>query len=149
MTSQVLLTNATGHQIEATAMLDSGAAVSVMSSRMMSHLQLKKGAEWMTVSGVESSKNSPARPTTNVTVTSLFNPDWSTTVKVVILPRAARDLPEHPLPSLEKMPHLKDLPLADPHFQKPRRVDLILDVDFMDEVMLPEKIKGPAGTPSA
>ena len=149
MTSQVLLTDAVGHQIEARAMIDSGAAVSVMSSRMMSHLQLRKGDEWMTVSGVESSKNSPARPTTNVTVTSLFNPGWSTTVKVVILPRATRDLPEHPLPSLENMPHLKGLPLADPHFQTPRRVDLILDVAVMDDVMLPEKITGPPGTPSA
>ena len=147
MTSQVLLTSTTGQQVEARAMLDSGAAVSVMSSRMMGHLQLKKGDEWMTVSGVESSKNSPARPTTHVTVTSLVNPGWSTTVKVVILPKAARDLPEHPLPSLEEMPHLKGLSLADQHFQKPRRVDLILDVDVMDEVLLPERIKGPAGTP--
>ena len=149
MTSLVNLTSSSGQQIEARAMLDSGAAVFVLSRRMMSHLQLKPGDEWMTVSGVESAKNSPARPTTNLTVTSICNPGWSTTVKVVILPKAARDLPEHPLPPLDQMPHLKDLLLADPQFQTPRRVDLILDVDVMDQVMLPEKITGPEGTPSA
>ena len=149
MTSLVNLTSSSGHQIEARAMLDSGAAISVLSRKMMNRLQLKPGDEKMTVSGVESAKNSPARPTTNITVTSLSNPGWSTTVKVVILPKAARNLPEHPLPPLEKMPHLKHLTLADPQFQTPRSVDLILGVDVMAQVMLPEKISGPKGTPSA
>ena len=149
MTSLVKLTDSSGQKIEARAMLDSGAAISVLSRRMMTQLQLKPSDQWMTVSGVESAKTSPARPTTNLTLTSLCNPGWSTTVKVVILPKAARDLPEHPLPPLDQMPHLKDLTLADPQFQTPRRVDLILDVDVMDQVMLPEKITGPKGTPSA
>ena len=130
-------------------MLDSGAAISVLSKRMMQQLQLKNGNEWLTVSGIESAQNSPARPTTNITVTSIHHPGWSTTVKVVILPKAARDLPEHHLPSIEKMPHLKDLLLADPQFQVPRWVDLILDVDVMEQVLLPEKVTGPEGTPSA
>ena len=149
MTSLVHLTTSSGRQIEARAMLDSGAAISVLSKRMMQQLQLKNGDEWLTVSGIESAQNSPARPTTNITVTSIHHPGWSTTVKVVILPKAARDLPEHHLPSIEKMPHLKDLLLADPQFQVPRRVDLILDVDVMEQVLLPEKVTGPEGTPSA
>ena len=84
----------------------------------------------MTVSGIESPRHSPARPTAQVTVTSKINPAWSTSVKVVVLPKAARNLPEHPLPSIEEMPHLKGLLLADPKFQEPRRVDMILDVGF-------------------
>ena len=149
MTSLVNLTTSSGKQIEARAMLDSGAGISVLSKRMMQQLQLKHGEEWVTVSGVESSQNTPVRPTTNITISSIHNPGWSTTVKVVILPKATKDLPEHHLPSIEKMPHLKDLLLADPLFQVPRRVDLILDVDIMEQVLLPEKVTGPEGTPSA
>ena len=47
------------------------------------------------------------------------------------------------------MPHLQNLSLADRFFHEPRKVDLILDTDIFDEILLPEKITGPPGTPSA
>ena len=59
MTSQVYLTMSLGEKIQARAMLDSGAAISVLSSRMMAQLHIQ-AKEYMTVSGVESQKNSPA-----------------------------------------------------------------------------------------
>ena len=149
MTSRVLLTNAAGEQVEARAMLDSGAAISVLSSRMMGQLQLKKSEEWMTMSGVESTTNSPAKPTTNLTVSSFSIPGWSASVKVVILPKATVDLPRHDLTAVKQMPHLQNLSLADPCFHQTRKVDLILDSDIFDEVLLPEKISGPPTAPSA
>ena len=149
MTSQVLLTNSVGEKVAARAMLDSGAAISVLSNRMMAQLQLQKTEDWMTVSGIESQKHSPARPTTNLTITSLSNPDWTTSVRAVILPKVTVDLPKHDLSAVKKMPHLQDLQLADPWFHKPKRVDLILDSDVFDQILLPNKIEGPPATPSA
>ena len=149
MTSQVLLTNSVGEKVAARAMLDSGAAISVLSSRMMAQLQLQKTEDWMTVSGIESQKHSPPRPTTNLTISSLFNPDWTTSVRAVILPKVTVDLPRHDLSAVKRMPHLQDLSLADPWFHQPRRVDLILDSDVFDQILLPSKIEGPPATPSA
>ena len=149
MTSQVYLTTSEGEKIPARAMLDSGAAISVLSSRMMTQLHLPKTKEWMTVSGVESQKNSPARPTANITVSSITSAGWNASVKVVILPKVTVDLPRHDLTAVKKMPHLQGLALADPHFHQPRRVDLILDSDVFDEILLPRKIEGPPATPSA
>ena len=133
----------------ARAMLDSGAAISVLSSKMMAKLQLPRTEEWMTVTGVESQTDSPSRPTAYVNVSSLSNPGWSSSVKVVILPKVAANLPVHDLTALTEMPHLKGLKLADPLFHQPRRIDLILDADIVDEVMLPKKVEGPPSTPSA
>ena len=149
MTSQVLLTNSVGEKVVARAMLDSGAAISVLSSKMMAKLQLPRTEEWMTVTGVESQTDSPSRPTAYVNVSSLSNPGWSSSVKVVILPKVAANLPAHDLTALTEMPHLKGLKLADPLFHQPRRIDLILDADIVDEVMLPKKVEGPPSTPSA
>ena len=146
MTSQVLLTNVRGEQVVARAMLDSGAAISVLSSRMMAKLQLPKTDEWLSVTGVESQSNSPPRPTTNVTVSSMFHTGWSATVKAVILPKVATNLPVHDLSAIKQMPHLQGLTLADPLFHQPRN---ILDADVVDEVMLPERVTGPPSTPSA
>ena len=67
-----------------------------------------------------------------------------------MLPKVTSDLPRHHLQSIRDLPHLKSLsPLADPLFHVPKRVDLLLDVDFIDNIMMPEKISGPTGTPSA
>ena len=148
MTSQVVLTGPTGKQMVVRALLDSGAEVSIISSKIMNTLQLTRQDEWMTLQGIESPENSTARPTAMVTV-SAVNSEWSQPVKVTVLPKVSTELPKEHLQSIRDMPHLKDLTLADPHFHEPRRVDIILDVDFTDSITLPEKIVGPPGTPSA
>ena len=149
MTSQVYLTKSDGERITARAMLDSGAAISVLSSRIMAQLQLPKTKDYVTVAGIESQKDSPARPTAYLTVSSTINNGWSAAVKVVILPKVTVDLPRHDLTEVKQMPHLQGLTLADPVFHQPRRVDLILDSDIFDEVLLPRKVEGPPSTPSA
>ena len=122
----------------------------MLSKRVMKNLQLKPLDEWMTLNRIESPKQSTARPTALVTISTPYREDWSQTVKVTVLPKVIAELPRHHLQSIRDMPYLKDLsPLADPLFHEPKRVDLILDVDFMDSIMLPEKVSGPPGTPSA
>ena len=148
MTSQVVLTGPTGKQMVVRALLDSGAEVSIISNKIMNSLQLTRQDEWMTLQGIESPDNSTARPTAMVNV-SAVNSEWSQPVKVTVLPKVSTELPKEHLQSIKDMPHLKDLDLADPHFHEPRRVDIILDVDFTDRVILPQKIVGPPGTPSA
>ena len=149
MTSQVLLTGSTGKKMVVRALLDPGAEVSILFSRVMKNLQLKRLDEWMTLKGIESPETSPARPTAMVTVSSLHNKDWSQSVKVTVLPKVDTDLPKEHLQFVKDMPHIKDLCLADPYFHQPRRVDIILDVAFTDDVLLAEKIVGPPGTPTA
>ena len=148
MTCQVYLTTAGGKRIQARAMLDSGAAISVMSSRLMNQLQLPKSKEYIKVSGVESQPDSPPRPTANISVSSVST-GWSAAVKVVVLPKVTVDLPRHDLTAVKNLPHQQGLALADPYFHQPRRVDLILDSDVFDEILLPNKIEGPPATPSA
>ena len=67
-----------------------------------------------------------------------------------MLPKVTTDMPKHHLQEVKDLPHIRDLtPLADPLFHVPKRVDLLLDVDFLDDILMPEKVTGPAGTPSA
>ena len=69
---------------------------------------------------------------------------------MAVLPRVTADMPRHHLQAVRDLPHIRDLtPLADPLFHVPKRVDLLLDVDFLDDILLPEKVTGPQGTPSA
>ena len=93
MTSQVVLTGPTGKQMVVRALLDSGAEVSIISSKIMNSLQLIKQDEWMTLQGIESPENSTARPTAMVTV-SAVNSEWSQPVKVTVLPKVSTELPK-------------------------------------------------------
>ena len=149
MTSQVLLTGPSGKQLVVRALLDTGADTSIISSKVMQTLHLKKLDQWVTLTGVEAPHQSPARPTAQVTISSPSRKDWSKTVTVVAVPKVTNDLPRQDLYSVKQMPHIRNLKLADPHFYESRRVDLILDVDFLDSILLPDRVKGPPGTPTA
>ena len=147
MTSLVVVTSPTGEQATVRAMLDSGAETSIMSKKVMDILNLKP-VDWVNVSGIESPSQTLCRPKVNVTVSSLQG-DWSKAVNLVVLPKVTINLPRHDLAALQKLPHLQDLTLAVPQFYQTKRVDMILDSDVFDEVLLPNKVAGPPGTPSA
>ena len=150
MTSRVKVTGPTGVSTVVTALLDSGAGMSVMSKRVMKALDLQPSKEWVTLAGIEGPNLSTPRPTAWITVSSALAGDWHRTIQAAVLPKVTSDLPSHHLQAVKDLPHLKDLtPLADPQFHIPKKVDLLLDVDVLDEVMLPERIAGPKGTPSA
>ena len=150
MTCRVKVTGPTGVSTVVTALLDSGAGMSVMSKRLMKNLNLQPSQEWVTLVGIEGPSLATPRPTAWITVSSELTGDWHKTIQVAVLPKVTSDLPSHHLQAVRNLPHLKDLtPLADPEFHIPKRVDLILDVDILDEVMLPERVVGPKGTPSA
>ena len=149
MTSQVKLTGPGGEVAVVTAMLDSGATVPVLASRLVGPLHLKPLKEHIMLTGVGGCKMPTPSPTAWVTVHSIHS-NWSRRVKVTILPKVTSDMPRHNLQAVRELPHLRDLaPLADPSFHVPKRVDLILDVDFLDDILVPDKVSGPKGTPSA
>ena len=149
MTGQVKLTGPTGQTTVVTAMLDSGAGVSVVSKRVMSQLQLQPLDQWLTLTGIEGPSNPIPRPTAWLTVSSMTN-EWEKALRVTVVPKVTTDMPRHHLQAVKDLPHLKDVqPLADPLFHIPKRIDLLLDVDCLNDILLPEKVAGPSGTPSA
>ena len=149
MTSQVRLTGPGGEVAVVTAMLDTGANVPVLTSRVVRQLRLKPLKEQIMLAGVGDNAIPTPSPTAWVTIESL-NSNWSRRVKVSVLPKVTTDMPRHNIQSVRELPHLRGLaPLADPYFHLPKRIDLILDVDCLDDILLPNKVSGPKGTPTA
>ena len=58
-------------------------------------------------------------------------------------------MPPKGLEQVAEMPHIKGLQLADPQFYSPGNIDVLLGVNVLDEVVLPQSQLGPPGTPSA
>ena len=149
MTSQVRLTGPKGESAIVTAMVDSGADVPILANRLMGQLHLKPLKELLILTGIEGQTSPSPRPTAWVTISSL-DQNWSKRIKATIVPKVTSDMPRHNLQALKELQHLKDLaPLADPSFHVPKRIDLLLDVECLDEILMPESVTGPTGTPTA
>ncbi len=67
----------------------------------------------------------------------------------LVVPRVVRDLPTVHVPIDRRWSHLRDLQLADPDFNIPSRVDVLLGVDIFTKVVLDGRRKGDEGTPVA
>ena len=70
-------------------------------------------------------------------------------ITAAVLDKLTADLPFLPAPEVRKLPHLRGLQLADPRFDVPRRIDLLVGSDLMDRVLLMESRTGTSGTASA
>ena len=66
-----------------------------------------------------------------------------------VLNKLTADLPFVPAPGVRKLPHLKGLQLADPKFDVPGRIDLVIGSDLLPRVLLMEYRTGAPGTVAA
>ncbi|XP_036347504.1 uncharacterized protein LOC118756877, partial [Rhagoletis pomonella] len=69
-------------------------------------------------------------------------------ITALILPKITNDLPTQTL-SVSSWPHIQGSFLADPNFAKPGRIDVLVGMDVMDQLICVELRKGPSGTPMA
>ena len=150
MTSQVLLTGPTGRTMVARALLDSGATFTLISTRAMKTLALPRSKTSITIKGVQNMTSNPSCALTSFTLSPVQNPEQSHHISAAAVPEVTCSLPLQGASSVRELPHIRELPLADPNFHSPGRVDLVLGENILDKLLLPGEIRtGPAGTPSA
>jgi hypothetical protein len=63
-------------------------------------------------------------------------------VNALVVPRVTCDLPTSPVPFNVKWQHLDRLPLADPEFGIPGRIDILPGVDVFSQIILNGQRKG-------
>ena len=70
-------------------------------------------------------------------------------VTALVLDRVTNDLPTHRVTLDESWTHLQDVPLADPTFGTPGRIDIILGAELFTDIMRHGRQYGPRGSPTA
>ena len=144
MTSQVVIEAPTGKRIVARALLDSGASVSLVSSRIVQSLQLPKTYKPIALSGAQGKDTGLSQHIVNFVVSS-------TQLKLTasVVNKVTCDLPRQDAPQVRDLPHLKELQFADPTFDKPSTVDLLLGCNALQHIVKPEIRKGYSDEPVA
>lgn len=149
MTCCILVDAPDDSLIEARAILDSASSASFVSERLSQTLCLPRSHQNTKISGVAGlTHNSPLQMIASFSVSATRNPSKKYEITAIVVPHITCDLPLHSVPFNLEWKHLVDIPLADPDFGCPGRVDL-LGVDIFMEVLGQGRRIGPSGSPSA
>ena len=150
MTCRVLVTAPDGTSVEARALLDNASSVSFVSERLAQNLCLPRSSQDITVSGIAGLRHkSPIQSVTSFEVSPVMLSGRKISVTAIVIPRVTCDLPLCRVPHSLSWRHLSDLPLADPGFGEPGKIDVLLGIDVFSEVLLHGRRSGPPGTPTA
>ena len=150
MTCRVLVTAPDGSTIEARALLDNASSTSFVSERLVQSLCLPRMNHNVRVSGIAGmSHKAPIQSISTFKISAVKPASRKIDVTAVVVPRVTCDLPLSPVAFDLSWKHISDVPLADPGFGQPGRIDILLGVDIFVDVLLHGRRRGPPGTPTA
>lgn len=148
-TALVKIISHSGEPYVVRAFLDQGSEVNLISQYLLQLLQLPRSYTSLTIVriGGESSASQPSKGLVNLTLQSCIN-NFTCTLDVYVLSKLTSNLPSAVISNMD-WPHLKGLELADPKFDQPARIDLILGVEVYGQILQNGLLKGPKCAPIA
>ena len=150
MTAQVLLTGPGGQQTQARALIDPGAGISLVSSRVAQLLHLPLTKTSMQFSGVQGTPCKSAKHLANLFLSSLQGDQPQVQLQAAVVSTVTNDLPAQEISPVDELPHLMGLGLADPSFHTPGRIDILLGADVYPQIMVKQPmITGAVSDPAA
>ena len=137
MTCEAEVTGPMGKTLKVRAMLDYGAAVSSVSTRVAKLLNLKYLDATMDIETFNSKEGQVCK-TANFTISSLLTKNWSHRVSAIIVDKIISRQPQQDASEIKKMAEAQGLDLADSQFHRPGRIDVLLGVDVLPHVQTRE-----------
>ena len=124
MTCLVLIHAPDGSSMRVRAILDSASSTSFVSERLTQTLHLPRTHQNVRISGVAGlSHGTSLQSTVMFTISPLQSHTEKSEVSAIVVPRVTCDLPVNPITPRLSWTHLSDIPLADPDFGSPGRID--------------------------
>lgn len=155
--SQVLLATAlvnvesrTGTSVCLRSLLDQGSQASFITESAVQLLALKKSPIKTFISGLggDSQASLACRSMVSIKIQSRHDPSFVIPVKAYVMDKLTSLLPERKV-VVQELPSLPSVNLADPSFDTPNKIDLLLGAQVYSQILLCGLIKGPPGSPIA
>lgn len=140
-TIAVFVQDVSGHHQEARALLDSGSQCSFMSEHCQLRLGLPRQKCYVGVQAMAGMQVHSIKARTEIHLTSIRQEVPFLTVDVFILPRITGLIPSERVKKAE-WAHIKGLELADPRYNEPLPIDILLGVDVFPYVIGTQKREG-------
>ena len=150
MTSQLIIRGPGGQETRARALIDPGAGISLVSSRITQLLHLPLTKANMQFSGVQGTPCKSAKHLATLCLSPLQNKQLQVQLKAAVVTTVTNDLPAQEISPVDELPHLAGLGLADPSFHTPGRIDILLGADVYPQVMVKQPmVTGSVSDPAA
>lgn len=133
--------NGMSHTIR--ALLDQGSQASFVTEATAQYLGLKKTPVRGLISGLEGNNSINSKFMVEIILTSTHNPNVKVSVDAYVLKRITSFLPSKEMVSVD---WICDLPLADPQYNTPNKIDILLGAEVYGQIIQEGIKKGPQGT---
>ena len=97
--------------------------------------------------GLQALPITTSKAVTQLSVSPVSNTERQLSISAIIVSQVTCDLPVNPVPFGLDWVHLDGLPLADPDFGLPGRIDALLNVDVFINTLLSSRHSGPSPPP--
>ena len=134
-TAQVLLTGPRGQEVKARALIDSGAALSLISNKVTQALGLPLTPSKLQLSGVQGISCKPTKFLTTLFISSLHNKEKKIKCNPAVVQVVTVDLPVEHMEPVHDLPHMMGLHLADTTYNTPGKIDLIVGAELAPQIM--------------
>lgn len=122
-TAQVHANKSMAPNCIATALCDTGSQLNFITEALANKLKLKRSQCNYIINGI-GLNTSHSRGIVTLTIASIHNSD-KIEIEAVILPKITNRLPEHAF-DVRSYLHLRGLSMADPNFNRPKQIDILL-----------------------
>ena len=140
-TAQLVITGPNGKELQARALLDSGAGLSLISDRVAKMLNLPLQPTKLQLSVAQGETAKPLHHLTSINLSPLHNRAMKIPCHPAVSPTVTADLPPQPVQPVTDLPHLMGLQLADTSHHLPGRIDLLLGADMAPLIMTPQPLR--------
>ena len=133
-TAQVLLHGPNGETLQARALIDSGAGISMVTNRVVQLLNLPLESVKVQLTLALGVATKPVRRKTTLIITPLHDHSHKMTCRPAISESVAGIMPTQLMPPATDLPHIMGLPLADTSYNIPGSIDIILGTDMFSKI---------------
>ena len=149
MTAHVLLSGPRGVKTQVRALIDPGAGISLVSSRIAQMLSLPLTRTSLQFSGVQGTPCKSAKRITQLCLSPLQG-NQAVSVKAAVVSTVTNNIPAQEIAPVDDLPHLTGLGLDDPSFHIPGRIDILLGADVYPQIMVKKPmVTGAVADPAA
>ena len=146
-TALVRITSDSGNEILVRALIDQGSEGSFITENIARRLQLEFIPTTTIVSGIGEGKTQSMNKT-NFAINPHFQNNLNLRVEAYVLKSISGTVPSSRL-QFRTLDHTSHLQLANPQFDHPGKIDLLLGVDVFSHIIMDGVLKGAIGTPIA
>lgn len=147
-TINVIASDKVGRPVTLRALCDTGSQINLITTESLQRLKLPKQDSLITLNGISSSDAVATIGTTHIQITSRFSKNNSINIKAHVLKKITTQLPTSEIDKSD-WDHILGLPMADPYFNIPAGIDILLGAEVYGTIIKSKIKRGENGAPIA